>query len=186
ARTRDRIAQKTQSQLEQARHLLDAGSLDDAAAVLTEVASLDPQADGLATLQTTLRQAREAQRAEARASAPTPARTRSAEPSRPRLSARELDQLYHRGLDAMNRHDSEEATRYWELVWAANPKYGAVSEYLTREYLTRGMEAFAAGRLSAAVESWERVLRIDPNNARAAAYVSRAQKQISRTKQILG
>ena len=93
---------------------------------------------------------------------------------------------YRRGVQAMEQNRNEEAVRYWEIVWAADPAFASVAGYLEREYLTRGMEAFAAGRLPDAVEHWRRVLRIDPGNARAAAYVARAQQQISRTRQILG
>ena len=45
---------------------------------------------------------------------------------------------------------TDEALR-WELVWSLKPGYQRVDDYLKREYLTRGMEHFAAGRLIEAV-----------------------------------
>jgi tetratricopeptide (TPR) repeat protein len=102
------------------------------------------------------------------------------------MPAKELDLLYRRGLSAMQERRSDEALRLWEVVWAADPRYGRVAEYLKRECLTRGMEAFAAGRLDEAAGFWRRALRVDPNDQRAIAYLQRAQQQLSRTREILG
>jgi Flp pilus assembly protein TadD len=94
--------------------------------------------------------------------------------------------MFRRGLTAMQARRSDEALRYWELVWSAEPSYPQVAEYLKRECLTRGMEAFAAGRLDEAVQFWQRAQRVDPQDPRAAGYLSRAQKQLARTREILG
>jgi cytochrome c-type biogenesis protein CcmH/NrfG len=48
------------------------------------------------------------------------------------------------------------------------------------------MEAFAAGRLDEATAQWEHVLRVDPGDERARGYLERAQKQRTRSRQILG
>ena len=69
---------------------------------------------------------------------------------------------------------------------SARPDYREVAGYLKREYLTRGMEAFAAGRLDDAMAQWERVLRIDPTDERARGYMARAQEQRARSREILG
>ena len=76
--------------------------------------------------------------------------------------------------------------RYWELIWSAEPDYRQVSSYLTREYLTLGMEAFASGRLEQAVVHWKRVLEIDPDDSRAKGYLARAREQMARSLEILG
>jgi tetratricopeptide (TPR) repeat protein len=89
-------------------------------------------------------------------------------------------------MDAMKEHRSDEALRYWELVWSADPSYQRVGEYLKREYLMRGMESFAAGRLDEAVGFWEHALQVDPTDERALGYLARAQKQLARTREILG
>jgi tetratricopeptide (TPR) repeat protein len=110
----------------------------------------------------------------------------AATPAAPALSAKELDLLYRRGLAAMQQGRSDEAIRFWELVWSSSPRHAQVADYLKREYLTRGMEAFARGQLDEASAFWRRALRVDPTDARASGYLERAQKQLSRTREILG
>jgi len=107
-------------------------------------------------------------------------------PAGPRLSDREIEDLYQRGLAALRAQRDDDALRYLELVWSSRPDYREAAAYLKREYLTRGMEAFAAGRLDAAVELWQRVLRVDPNDERARGYLDRVQKQRERSREILG
>lgn len=97
---------------------------------------------------------------------------------------REIDDLYRRGLDAMQAGRRDEALRYWELVWAADPAHAAVREDLTREYLALGLEAFADGALRAAVTNWEHAVRIDPDDPRARGYLERARQQLGRMEQI--
>ncbi len=104
----------------------------------------------------------------------------------PRLTDREIEDLYQRGAAALRDRRGDDALRYWELVWSARPGYREVDSYLKREYLTRGMESFAAGRLDDAVGLWERVLRVDPADERARGYLERARKQRERSREILG
>ena len=90
-----------------------------------------------------------------------------------------------------NRHPrvfdrSDETLRLWEVVWSVDPRYGRVADFLKRECLTRGMEAFAAGRLDEATSFWHRAQRVDPNDPRAAAYLKRAEQQLTRTRELLG
>ena len=80
----------------------------------------------------------------------------------------------------------EEGLRYLELVWSKSPGHENVAQHLKREYLTRGLEAFAAGRLDEAVSMWEKAQRVDPSDDRARAYLARAQEHIDRTMQIRG
>ena len=89
-------------------------------------------------------------------------------------------------MTAMQQGRSDDALRFWEIVWSADPHYFQVADYLKREYLTRGMEAFARGQLDEASSFWRRALAVDPTDARAAGYLERAQKQKSRTREILG
>lgn len=78
----------------------------------------------------------------------------------------------------------DEAMRYWEIVLAADPDHARAREHLAQEYLTRGMESYATGLLSSAVESWQQALRISPEDARARGYLERAQRQLERMEQI--
>ena len=61
-----------------------------------------------------------------------------------------------------------------------------MDELLKREYLTRGMEYFASGRLDEAMSYWERALRIDPTDERAKGYLARARTQMERTRELMG
>jgi tetratricopeptide (TPR) repeat protein len=184
-RTEDAIARQAQGWVRDAGRSLESGRLDEAAALLDQAAALAPAAEGLAATRAALQRARAAQ-----AAAAAPAARDATRPAPPPASApiprRELDAMFRRGLTAMQARRSDEALRYWELVWSAEPSYPQVAEYLKRECLTRGMEAFAAGRLDEAVQFWQRAQRVDPQDPRAAGYLSRAQKQLARTREILG
>jgi Flp pilus assembly protein TadD len=61
-----------------------------------------------------------------------------------------------------------------------------VAEYLKREYLTRGMEHFAAGRVEEAMSHWQKALAIDPADERARGYMARAQTQVARMRELTG
>jgi tetratricopeptide (TPR) repeat protein len=106
--------------------------------------------------------------------------------ARPTLSDKEAEDLYERGVAALRAGRSDEAVRYLELVWAARPTFRQVAEHLKKEYLTRGMESFAAGQLESAVSQWRRILDIDPGDERARGYLDRAQRQMDRSREILG
>ncbi len=183
-RTDDAIARRVQNLLREVSHGLESARVDDVAGLLDEATLLDPEAPGLAAARSALSRARAQQAQPARdsdvARRAAPARTA------PTMSAKELDLLYKRGLAAMQAHRSDDALRYWELVWTADPNYAGVADCLKRECLTRGMEAFAAGRLDEAAGFWRRALRVDPRDPRAIAYLQRAQQQLSRTREILG
>ena len=71
-------------------------------------------------------------------------------------------------------------------MWSIRPGYQRVDEYLEREYLTRGLDHFAAGRLIEAVSMWERALQVNPKEPRAIAYLARAREQLERARAIGG
>ena len=97
---------------------------------------------------------------------------------------RQMAELYRSGIRAAENGKADDAVRYWELVWSADPGYELVAEYLKREYLARGMESFAAGRLDDAVRDWEQALRVDPDDERAKGYLERARQQQNRIREI--
>jgi tetratricopeptide (TPR) repeat protein len=76
--------------------------------------------------------------------------------------------------------------RYWELVASIDPGYQQVRDYLKREYLMRGMDAFAGGRLDDAVAYWQKALGLDPDDEKAKGYLARARQQQSRAREIFG
>jgi tetratricopeptide (TPR) repeat protein len=95
-----------------------------------------------------------------------------------------VEPFYRMGIVAWREQRADDALRFWELVWSAHPGYREVNSLLVREYLTRGIDAFAAGRLPEAIAQWEKALRVDPADARARGYLSRAQEQLARSRAI--
>jgi len=170
--------------IDQATSAIAAGALDEARALIDQATSLDADAPGLAAARASLGRARPVETVESRAGDRPPAR--DARRSEVRMSDSEAEDLYRRGLDATRRGRPDEALRYWEIIWSARSDYRGVAELIKREYLARGMEDFAAGRLENAVTQWQNVLRVDPNDARARGYLARARQQIARSREILG
>jgi len=175
-RTERAIVARVQDLLRRAQLLVSAGQFDPAAALLGEARQLDPRAPGLAAADAALERARNDSTKPAPAAKP-PVASRS-------YDERELQAFYRRGVEAFEAGRSDEALRYWELVWSLRPGYQRVDEYLKREYLTRGMEHYAAGRLIEAVSLWERALQVDPKDPRTLAYLARAHEQLERQREI--
>ncbi|HYM82004.1 MAG TPA: PorV/PorQ family protein [Candidatus Limnocylindria bacterium] len=181
ARTEQAIARRAAALVEQAKRVLAAGRPAEAASLLEQARGLDADAPGLA----------QALAAHARATRVTPTAALAAPAQEtaapgPRLGDREVEQLYRQGLTAQKQQRADDALRFWELVWSARPGYREVNEFLKREYLTRGIENFAAGRLDQAIAHWEKALLVDPTDERARGYLTRAQKQMARSREILG
>ena len=178
-RTEKAIARRVASLLKQARQSIEAQLPDEAEGLLAAARNLDPQADGLREAATSL--------ARARAAVAGAAVAKSEKPQPPSAEQdREVEALYRGGQVAMQERRLDDALRYWELVWSLRPGYKRVDEYLKREYLMRGMEFFASGKLEDAVACWQRVLQVDPKDSRAAGYIARARTQLARTREILG
>ena len=182
-RVQQAITTRTQDLIRRANLLSAAGVFEEAGRLLAQARELDPQTPNLAAAVATLEERRlEAVRrtTEKRPAPATPA------PTRTPYEERDLANFYRRGVEAFQSGRSDEALRFWELVWSIRPGYQRVDEYLKREYLTRGMEHFAAGRLNEAVTMWERALQVDPRDPRALAYLARAHEQIERARAIGG
>jgi tetratricopeptide (TPR) repeat protein len=180
-RTRAALSRRVHVLLRDARRSLTERRLDAAATQIEQARALDPDADGLASLAAALERARPV------------AATRAPEPPRPpapatssTLKESELRELYRRGLAALAERRPADAVRYFEIVWSASPKYQRVAEYLKREYLILGLDAYAGGRLDEAVAQWEKALLVDPSDARARGYLTRAQQQLERSREVEG
>ena len=103
-----------------------------------------------------------------------------------KLDPAELSDLYRRGIEASQASRSEDAIRYFELVFSASPGYALVRDNLVREYLTLGMDRFAAGELDGAISIWQRALQVDPDDEKARGYLERALRHKNRSQEILG
>jgi tetratricopeptide (TPR) repeat protein len=190
-RTESAMTRRAAALAEEAVTLAQAGQLEIAGKRLEAARRLDAEAPGLAAataefdhqvVLATSRLATDRQRVQPTIEAPGAAVAAGLSPER----RREIDDLYRRGLDAMAADRREEAARYWELVWSADPDHENVRELLAQEYLATGMEAYAGGGLRQAVASWEQALRVDPTDPRARGYLERAQQQLSRMEKIVG
>jgi tetratricopeptide (TPR) repeat protein len=187
-RTEQAADRRVRTLLEQADAQIREGRLDAADESIDGARAIAPGSSRIASSAAALARARTRSPESARpVVAPTPSAPATAARSALTLrERREIADLYRRGLQAMKERRTDDAIRYWELVWSKDPGHENVAEFLKREYLARGMEAFARGRLDEAVSLWERAVRVDPKDARARGYLARAQKQMERTREILG
>jgi len=194
-RTENAIDHRMTAALGDANRLIDWGALDEAATVLSEARRLRPDDAGVRMARSRLEEALATKVARGRVEPDTTAldgsggRGGDVAGERAELTEeqkREVERLYASGMEAMTAERNEDAIRYFELVWSIEPEYKDVKEYLKREYLMRGMEFFADGRLNEAVAVWEKAHRVDPDDERVNGYLTRAREQISRTREILG
>lgn len=195
ARTDAAIALRLRGLLDQARRSIDGGLLDAAGDQLAEAKTLDPASTEIRALTKRLRDAEEALQLAARAEREKKRQQQASAvetatvvkaPTLSRKRMKEIEELYRSGMEAMRDERADDALRYWELVWAADPDYQDVAEFLKREYLMRGLESFSGGSLDEAVRLWEKALQVDPSDERTLGYLSRAKEQLSRSNEILG
>jgi tetratricopeptide (TPR) repeat protein len=198
AQTDKAIRDRAAAMVEHGRALVKAGQYDQAWATLQQARELDPESPDLNNAFSFLassRLARTAAEKEARREASridttrtttvagrtgtTGTSTSGSETVMSEEKQREVEDLYRRGMTAMENGKVDDALHYWELVWLTDPQYQRVTQYLKQEYLTRGMEAFVAGDLYAAINDWEKAVRVDPDDERARGYLERAQQQLS-------
>lgn len=185
ARTEAAMTRRATALGEEAVSLAQVGQLDRARKRLDAALKLDRDAPGLAAASAELaRLATVANRSVTRQSQAVTAPAAAAVPAISAQRRREIDDLYRRGLNAMEVQRRDEAVQYWEMVWSVDPDHEKVREYLGQEYLARGMEAYADGALSQAVASWEDALRVAPQDERARGYLDRARQQLSRMEKI--
>ncbi|MGQ0721390.1 MAG: hypothetical protein ACT4PE_07450 [Candidatus Eiseniibacteriota bacterium] len=190
-RTRIAIRGRIADLVEQSGRFLDRGLLDEAGGLLIEAQSLDPYARGLAEAMARLDRERAARQEGARgqqlaAAKPTPSGVAAQGPALSTKKRKEIADLYERGMEAIDESRPDDALRYWELVWLADPSYLNVADFLKREYLLRGLESFSRGRLEDAVGLWEKALKVDPEDEKTLGYLQRAREQQMRTREILG
>jgi tetratricopeptide (TPR) repeat protein len=189
-RTENAIDREADDLLEQAERYIGWGRFADAERSINAAYDLAPENTGVQTARTHLKRAKRAhardQSAKQGGDTTTAVSVRSAKVKITEEQRREAKRLYDQALEAVSQRRSDDAIRYLELVWAIDPDYQRVGDHLKREYLTRGMEFFADGDLERAVDLWERVLRVDPDDERARGYLTRAREQATRTREILG
>ena len=151
--------------------------------VAARLAAAEREAQAAARLQAQALAQRQAQAQHpqpATAAAPVAAR-------RPALSSeqrRTLERQYREGLDAFGASDFERAIRLWREVWLEAPDYESVAGYLVKAYLLEGIALYSSGQYDEAMERCQRVLEIEPGNAKAQRYLARIQEEKVELEQI--
>ena len=95
-----------------------------------------------------------------------------------------MNKKYGGGRNFCNKGDFENAIRTLEPVWLWDPGYEEVASYLTRALLFSGLEFYAEQRYPVAIDRWERALAVDPGNAKAERYLSRARQELLKIGQV--
>ena len=193
-RTEAAIVTRVAELVQQARQATTDGRFREAEDRLAAARSLDASDSALGAATERLRRA--VREAESRATSLAAATDSSgtpkaggptvAAPTLSRKKQREIADLYLRGVEAAQGGRSEDAIRYWELVWGSDPAYESVAEFLKREYLLRGLDSFSHGALDEAIRTWEKAREVDPTDERTQGYLARAREQRDRSRQILG
>jgi tetratricopeptide (TPR) repeat protein len=172
---------------EQARAVAAAGDWQEAEIILSRALALAPDDPAIARARAELEATRTKSTGSRSARHPAFTDTSAVSPSQLSPEQRsELDALYGLGVAAADAGRRDDAIQYWEMVWSIAPSYQNVRDNLKREYMVRGMEAFAAGELERAIRDWEQAVRIDPSDQRARGYLDRALAQQARVQQIPG
>jgi tetratricopeptide (TPR) repeat protein len=154
----------------------DRGDFAGAADALNEARALSPGDSRLAS---------EAAALEKKRKTPPPAPA-VAEPAKtspvngPTVDTEALARRYRAGVEAFEKGHFEDAARELLAVWTAAPGFQDVAGTLARAYLFLGMQAYSKGDYDAAIASWERVLSVDPGNAKAQRYLKSSREEASR------
>ncbi len=100
--------------------------------------------------------------------------------------AREAERMYKAGVDEFRQRRNREAIRYFEFVYDLVPTYEKVDSYLKQAYLFTGMEHYTSGEISEAVDVWEKILGVDPEDDQALTYLRRARIAIQKAEELTG
>ncbi|MDH3216064.1 MAG: hypothetical protein OEN01_07200 [Candidatus Krumholzibacteria bacterium] len=95
-----------------------------------------------------------------------------------------LERKYQQGMEAFGRGDFEEAVSAFQSVWAADPTFHNISALLSKAYLFMGMRHYAKEQYAEALDIWTKLLRIDPNNAKAKRYLEETQKEFDKLREV--
>lgn len=91
----------------------------------------------------------------------------------------ELRATYDKGVSAIDEGRLGEGIGLLEQVYSTAGNYENTVQKLTDGYFYLGMDSYSRGRLSEAINSWQRILALDPGNSQAAKLIDKAQKELS-------
>jgi twitching motility protein PilT len=98
--------------------------------------------------------------------------------------------LVKRGLEAFQQEKIEEALALWKEALDLEPEHPQAKAYLkaaqerqkelaeTKNWTDQGVAAYQAGDLTKALAAWEKALKADPRNDKAADYLSAGRKAL--------
>jgi tetratricopeptide (TPR) repeat protein len=89
-------------------------------------------------------------------------------------------------MEAFQTGDFEGAIRAWRSVWALDPNYQQVSDYLIKACLYEGVASYSSGRYDVAIDLCRKVLEIDPHNEKAMRYLERIREEKTELEEIEG
>lgn len=99
--------------------------------------------------------------------------------------AKQLAIAYDKGLRYFQGQKITLAIKQLEFVYAHDHQYREIKLYLIKGYLVAGMEHYTSGRLPEAINTWEKVLEIDPENQKALSYINRTKTELSKIEEIM-
>jgi tetratricopeptide (TPR) repeat protein len=94
------------------------------------------------------------------------------------------DNKYSQSMQQFQNGRLTEAVEGWEEVERLVPGYKSVRQYLVKAYKYIGVEQYGQNRLREAIDSWNKALRYDPQNREIIGYISRAQSEIMKLKEL--
>jgi len=100
--------------------------------------------------------------------------------------AKQLAIGYDKGLKYFYRKKISPALKQLEFVYKHDPYYREVRFYLIKGYLIAGMEHYTGGRLQESINTWQKILKIDPQNQKAINYINRTKIELTKIEEITG
>jgi tetratricopeptide (TPR) repeat protein len=99
------------------------------------------------------------------------------EPVKPTTIPAEAVTKYREGAALLARGSVGSAVTTLSGVVSQYPTYGAARAKLVEALLFQGLDSYSRGSISAALQSWNRVLALDPGNEKAKRYIKKAESE---------
>jgi tetratricopeptide (TPR) repeat protein len=97
-------------------------------------------------------------------------------------SIKKLEQRYSEAMESFKAGDFDAAIKGFQDVWAVDPAFHAVSEFLTKAFLLKGMRLYGQERYDEAATSWRLALNIDPENEKIKRYLEKIGEELQRAR----
>ncbi len=109
-----------------------------------------------------------------------PRKPDTVEREKPHVDLAAMETRYKRGMDYFEAGDFDRATRSLLELWTIDPDFHDVSNILTKAYLLVGMQFYSQEQYDKAIESWEKALKIEPNNIKAKRFLMKTKGEIEK------